>query len=65
MRSTQEAARRSFLRAVEQQRRRIAAGTAGVGNVPTPTSPEAMRDYIERDTARWNRVVEIKKIERY
>jgi tripartite-type tricarboxylate transporter receptor subunit TctC len=38
---------------------------AGVGNVPTPTSPEKMREYIEDDTARWNRVVEIKKIERY
>ncbi len=38
---------------------------AGVGNVPTPTTPEQMRDYIERDAARWNRVVEIKKIERY
>jgi tripartite-type tricarboxylate transporter receptor subunit TctC len=38
---------------------------AGVGNVPTPTSPEKMREYIEHDTARWNRVVEIKKIERY
>jgi tripartite-type tricarboxylate transporter receptor subunit TctC len=38
---------------------------AGVGNVATPTSPEKMREYIEHDTARWNRVVEIKKIERY
>ena len=38
---------------------------AGVGNVPTPTTPEDMQDYIARDTARWNRVVEIKKIERY
>jgi tripartite-type tricarboxylate transporter receptor subunit TctC len=38
---------------------------AGVGNVPTPTSPEQMREHIEHDTARWNRVVEIKKIERY
>ncbi|MET0631650.1 MAG: tripartite tricarboxylate transporter substrate-binding protein [Xanthobacteraceae bacterium] len=38
---------------------------AGVGNVPTPTTPEKMREHIEHDTARWNRVVEIKKIERY
>jgi tripartite-type tricarboxylate transporter receptor subunit TctC len=38
---------------------------AAVGNVPTPSSPEAMRDDIARDIARWNRVVELKKIERY
>jgi tripartite-type tricarboxylate transporter receptor subunit TctC len=34
---------------------------AGVGNVPTPTSPEQMREHIEHDTARWNRVVEIRR----
>jgi len=38
---------------------------AGLGNVPTPSTPEAMLAYIERDIARWNRVVELKKIERY
>jgi len=38
---------------------------AGLGNVATPTTPEAMRAYIERDVARWSRVVELKKIERY
>ncbi len=38
---------------------------AGLGNVPTPSTPEAMQDYIARDIARWNRVVELKKIERY
>ena len=38
---------------------------AGVGNIPTPTTPEQMQDYIERDTARWNRVVVLKGIERY
>ena len=38
---------------------------AGVGNVPMPSTPEQMLDYIARDAARWSRVVEIKKIERY
>ncbi len=38
---------------------------AGVGNVPNHSTPEAMQAYIERDIARWNRVVELKKIERY
>jgi tripartite-type tricarboxylate transporter receptor subunit TctC len=38
---------------------------ASVGNVPMPTSPAQMRDYIERDTARWSRVVDIKGIEKY
>ncbi len=38
---------------------------AGVGNVPMPTSPEDMRAYIERDIVRWNRVVELKKLERF
>lgn len=38
---------------------------AGVGNVPMPTTPAQMREYIERDAARWNRVVDIKGIERY
>lgn len=38
---------------------------ASVGNVPMPTTPAQMRDYIERDTARWSRVVDIKGIEKY
>src|SRR5262249_56182439 len=36
-----------------------------VGNVPTPSTPEQMQDYIERDAARWSRVVDIKGIEKY
>jgi tripartite-type tricarboxylate transporter receptor subunit TctC len=38
---------------------------AGVGNVPMPSTPEQMQDYIARDTARWSRVVDLKGIERY
>jgi tripartite-type tricarboxylate transporter receptor subunit TctC len=38
---------------------------ATVGNIPTPSTPEQMQDYIERDAARWSRVVDIKGIERY
>ena len=38
---------------------------ATVGNIPTPSSPERMLDYIERDAARWSRVVDIKGIEKY
>jgi tripartite-type tricarboxylate transporter receptor subunit TctC len=38
---------------------------AGVGNIPMPSTPEDMLDYIERDAARWNRVVDIKGIEKY
>jgi tripartite-type tricarboxylate transporter receptor subunit TctC len=38
---------------------------ATVDNIPTPSTPEAMLEYIERDTARWNRVVDIKGIEKY
>jgi len=38
---------------------------AGVGNVPMPSSPEKMLDYIERDAERWSRVVDIKGIEKY
>jgi tripartite-type tricarboxylate transporter receptor subunit TctC len=38
---------------------------AGVGNVPMPSSPEKMLDYIESDAARWSRVVDIKGIEKY
>ena len=36
-----------------------------VGNVPMPSTPEQMQDYIERDAARWSRVVDIKGIEKY
>src|ERR1700730_2682915 len=36
-----------------------------VGNIPTPSTPEQMKDYIERDAARWSRVVDIKGIEKY
>jgi tripartite-type tricarboxylate transporter receptor subunit TctC len=38
---------------------------ASVGNVPSPSTPEEMQAYIERDIARWNRVVDLKKLERY
>jgi tripartite-type tricarboxylate transporter receptor subunit TctC len=38
---------------------------AGVGNIPMPSTPEEMLHYIERDTARWAHVVDIKGIERY
>ena len=38
---------------------------AGVGNIPMASTPEQMQDYIERDAARWSRVVDIKGIEKY
>jgi tripartite-type tricarboxylate transporter receptor subunit TctC len=38
---------------------------AKVGNIPTPSTPAEMQDYIERDTVRWSRVVDLKGIERY
>ncbi len=38
---------------------------AVVGNIPTPSTPEQMQEYIERDAARWSRVVDIKGIEKY
>jgi tripartite-type tricarboxylate transporter receptor subunit TctC len=38
---------------------------ATVANVPMPTTPEQMQEHIERDTARWSRVVELKGIEKY
>jgi tripartite-type tricarboxylate transporter receptor subunit TctC len=38
---------------------------AAVGNVPMPSTPEQMREHIERDAVRWSRVVELKGIERY
>ena len=36
-----------------------------VGNIPMPSTPEQMQDHIERDAARWSRVVDIKGIEKY
>lgn len=38
---------------------------ATVGNIATPSTPEQMQEYIERDAARWSRVVDIKGIEKY
>jgi tripartite-type tricarboxylate transporter receptor subunit TctC len=38
---------------------------ATVGNIATPSTPDQMQEYIERDAARWSRVVDIKGIERY
>lgn len=37
---------------------------AELSGLPTPSSPEEMRALVERDIARWTRVVELKKIER-
>ena len=37
---------------------------ADLSGVPTPSSPEEMRALIEREIARWKRVVEVKNIER-
>src|SRR5215813_9100020 len=36
-----------------------------VGNIPMPSTPEQMQDYIARDAARWSRVVDIKGIDKY
>src|SRR6266850_1007201 len=41
-------------------RRRLAE----LGGVPSPSTPEEMRERIEREIAKWKRVVELKKIER-
>jgi tripartite-type tricarboxylate transporter receptor subunit TctC len=38
---------------------------ATVGNIPIPSTPEQMQDHVERDAARWSRIVEIKGIEKY
>jgi tripartite-type tricarboxylate transporter receptor subunit TctC len=38
---------------------------AGVGNVPMPSTPEEMREHIERNATRWSRVVDIKGIEKH
>ena len=37
---------------------------AGFGGVPAHSSPEAMRDRVEREIARWQKVVETRSIER-
>ena len=37
---------------------------AGFGGVPAASTPEAMRERVAREIARWNRVVESRKIER-
>jgi tripartite-type tricarboxylate transporter receptor subunit TctC len=37
---------------------------ADLSGVPTPSSPEEMRSLVEREIARWKRVVELKNIER-
>jgi tripartite-type tricarboxylate transporter receptor subunit TctC len=37
---------------------------AELSGVPTPSTPEEMRALIERDVARWKRVVELKNIQR-
>jgi tripartite-type tricarboxylate transporter receptor subunit TctC len=37
---------------------------AGFGGVPAASTPEAMRSRVEREIARWNRVVESRRMER-
>jgi len=37
---------------------------ADLGGVPTPSTPEEMRGRVEREIARWKRLVELKNIER-
>ena len=37
---------------------------AQLGGVPAPSSPEEMRSRIQREVDRWNRVVNLRKIER-
>jgi tripartite-type tricarboxylate transporter receptor subunit TctC len=37
---------------------------AGFGGVPAASTPESMRERVEREISRWNRVVESRKIER-
>src|SRR5262249_22869244 len=36
-----------------------------VGNIPMPSTPKQMQDYIERDAARWRRVLDSKGIGKY
>src|SRR5262249_230361 len=40
----------------------VRARLADLSGVPTPSTPEEMRALIERDVARWKRVVELKNI---
>ena len=49
---------RSILKEAEVQQR-----LAGLSGVPTTSSPEEMRALVERELARWKRVVELKNIE--
>jgi tripartite-type tricarboxylate transporter receptor subunit TctC len=42
----------------------VRARLADLSGVPTPSTPEEMRAVIERDVARWKRVVELKNIPR-
>lgn len=37
---------------------------AGLGGVPAPSTPEAMREQIEREIQRWTRIVESRGLER-
>ena len=37
---------------------------ADLGGVPTPSTPEEMRERVEREIARWKRLVELRKIPR-
>ena len=50
---------RAFLESPEVRQR-----LADLSGVPTPSSPEEMRALVEREIARWKRVVELKNIER-
>ena len=50
---------RSILKELEVRQR-----LADLSGVPTPSSPEQMRELVEREIARWKRVVELKNIER-
>ncbi len=44
--------------------REVQARLADLGGVAIPSTPEEMRDRVEREIVRWTRVVELKKIER-
>jgi len=50
---------RSILEIAEVRQR-----LADLSGVPMPSSPEEMRALVEREIARWKRVVELKDIER-
>jgi tripartite-type tricarboxylate transporter receptor subunit TctC len=49
-----------FILAEEDVKRRF----ADFGGVPVASTPDAMRERVEREIARWNRVVESRNIER-